>query len=235
MNADIERQSNRSITVSGTAEEAGLVITWDSFRVDFTHTYEREGKTFTSTIEHFFISKQLSSRVTEAGVLHHPDNTSDHEPVYCVLDSITLPSSSIQVAAPQPRPSWKQASKDEKDMYRFLLDRKLEAIMVPTQISECKDLKCRNPEHIEAVDWFSTELLDAVQSAGEETLPCPRDGSQEKRKPTPDFKENVKPFKDKAYFWHQVWKSAGCPLNTELHKLMEKTINQYHMEFIKVY
>ena len=118
-------------------------------------------------------------------------------------------------------------------MYRYLLDRKLEAIVVPTQISECKDLKCKNPEQIEAVDRFSTELLDAVQSAGKEALPCPRAGSPENMKPTPGFKENVKPFKDKAYFWHQVWKSAGCPLNTELHKIMKKTRNNYHVEFKK--
>ena len=206
-------------------------MTWDSFQVDFTHTYEREGKTFTSTIDHFFISEQLSARVTDTGVLHHPDNTSDHEPVFCVINSIILTSSSIQVTTPKPRPSWRKASKDEKEMYRFLLDRKLEAIVVPTQIAECKDIKCKDPEHIEAVIWFSSELLDAVQRAGKETLPCPRAGSSDTRKPTPGFKEHVKPFKDKAYLWNHVWKSAGCPLNTELHKLMKKTRNVYHVEF----
>ena len=104
-NADLERRSNHAITVSETVEEAGLVVIWDSFQVDFTHTYEREGKTFTSTIDHIFISKQLSARVTDAGVLHNPDNTSDHEPVFCVIDSIILTSSSIQLATPKPRPS----------------------------------------------------------------------------------------------------------------------------------
>ena len=57
-------------------------------------------------------------------------------------------------------------------MYQYMLDRKLEAIMVPTQISECKDPHCKNEEHLEAVDWFCTEVVEAVQMAGEETLPC---------------------------------------------------------------
>ena len=203
--------------------------------VDFTHTYEREGNTLILTLDHFCISEQLSARVLDAGVIHHPDNNSDHEPVYCVLQSITLSLSSSQPVASKARPSWKNASNEEKEIYKFVLERKLEAIMIPTEISECKNLHCKIEQHIEAVDWFSSEVLEAVQLAGEQTLPCPKTGSSEthKNRLTPGFSENVKPFKEKAYFWHQIWKSAGSPINTKLHRIMKRSRNVYHVEFKK--
>ena len=88
---------------------------------------------------------------------------------------------------------------------------KLGAVMIPSQLSECKDLHCKKEEHIEAVDWFAAEIMEAIQLAGEETLPFPGDGSEGKKKfhkVTPGFSESVKPFKETSFFWHQVWKSA---------------------------
>ena len=138
-------------------------------------------------------------------------------------------------AAPrQPRPSWQRASNQEKEKYNYLLDINLSKVMVPVQVSECRDLHCKSAEHLEAIDWFTAQVLEAVQTAAETALPCPRaGGGTEKRRPMPGFNDRVKPFKDTAYFWHQVWKSANCPLNTHLHNIMKKTRNRYHMEFKK--
>ena len=79
-------------------------------------------------------------------------------------------------------------------------------------------------------------MLEAVQLAGEETLPCPKAGSSEpqnKNRPTPGFSENMKPFKEKTYFWHQIWQSAGSPIITEIHRIMKRSRNFYHVEFKK--
>ena len=43
----------------------------------------------------------------------------------------------------------------------------------------------------------------------------------------------MKPYKEDAYFWHSIWKSAGRPINTQLHNIMKRTRNRYHMEFKK--
>ena len=236
INSDFKRNTKHTRTVREAVEDSNLLVTWDKFSVDFTCSLEREGATFSSILDHFFMSEQLAINVTDAGVLHHHDNSSDHEPIYCVFKSITLGSTSSQAAAPKPKPSWKKASSEEKEKYEYSLNRRMAAIMVPTQISECKDLHCREKEHLEAVDWFTAEVLEAVQEAGEETLPYPRAGGPEDkstRKVTPGFNEHVKPFKEKAYFWHQVWKSAGCPQNTELHRIMKRTKNIYHVEYKK--
>ena len=106
--------------------------------------------------------------------------------------------------------------------------------MIPAQISNCHDPHCKIEEHQEAIDWYSAQVLEAVQRAGEESLPFPKAGSSRKgKKITPGFDTKVKPFKEDAYFWHSVWKSAGRPLNTQLHSIMKTTRNRYHREMKK--
>ena len=73
--------------------------------------------------------------------------------------------------------------------------------MTPTQLSNCQDPHCKDEEHLEAIDWFTAETLDAVQRAGESTLPFPKAGKSG-MKGTPGFNERVKPFKETAYFCH---------------------------------
>ena len=101
--------------------------------------------------------------------------------------------------------------------------------MIPTQVSDCHDVLCRNPVHRDAIEWFSIEVLKAIQDAAEETLPVSSINGN-KIKNTPGFNDNVKKFKDEAFFWHSIWKSAGRPINTELHNIMKRTRNVYHRE-----
>ena len=65
--------------------------------------------------------------------------------------------SSSQPVASKTRSFWKNASYEE--IYKFLLDIKLEDIIIPTEVSECKNLYSKIEQHIEAVDWFSNEVL----------------------------------------------------------------------------
>ena len=43
----------------------------------------------------------------------------------------------------------------------------------------------------------------------------------------------LRPFRERALFWCQVWKSAGRPLNTVLHNIMKRSRNIYHYEYRK--
>ena len=44
---------------------------------------------------------------------------------------------------------------------------------------------------------------------------------------------DIEPSRRDAQFWHSVWISAGRPINTELHKLMKRTRNIYHLQIRK--
>ena len=106
--------------------------------------------------------------------------------------------------------------------------------MVPPSLTTCRDVKCRDPAHIEELDNFTLDLLETMQEVAEESLPMPGSGSGAKeQKVVPGWREAVKPFRDEAYFWHQVWLSYGRPLNTDIHTMMKKTRNKYHYEYKK--
>ena len=228
INTDYSRSTPHCTIVKQSVEEMDMKTFWDRFEVDFNCTYQREETTYISTLDHFLLSESIFQTVLDARPIHHPEDTSDHEPIYCVIKSITLARSTSQPSTYRPRPSWRMAGQDEKEQYRFMLDTELGAIMIPTQLSECQDTHCMNKEHLEAVDWFAAETMEAVQRAGEMTLPFPKAGKSEK-KVTPGFKEKVSPFKENAYFWHSGWKSAGRPLNNQVHIIMKKTRNRYHL------
>ena len=190
INADFTRDTAHSRTVKESIEEMNLLTAWDRFNVDFTCTYVREGVTFLSTLDHFHLSENISKNVLDAGVIHHPDNASDHEPIYGMLKSIQIVKTCSQSSPFQPKPSWRMASQEEKERYKYQLDINLQHIAIPTQVSECNDPHCKEEEHLEAIDWFSAETLEAVQRAGWSALPCPKAGkSREGKKATPGFTE----------------------------------------------
>ena len=79
--------------------------------------------------------------MTDAGVLHVPDNKSDHSPVYCVIDREVLQPANQAVSAPhKPCPSWKKASVDQKEDYKNLLDNKLGQLVIPVSSIQCQDV-----------------------------------------------------------------------------------------------
>ena len=129
-----------SRTVQDSVSSINLTPVWQNFVIDFTCTYESEGVTYVSLLDHFFVSEVLLQSVSEAGVLHHPDNSSDHEPIYCVLESLALSQSVTEKAPYKPKPSWRMASKEQKEQYKYLLDTRLSSIIVPTQVTECVDV-----------------------------------------------------------------------------------------------
>ena len=84
------------------------------------------------------------------------------------------------------------------------------------------------------MDNYTLAVLETVQMVAEVNLPTPVAKGTARRKPAiPGWTSEVKPFKDSAFFWHQIWQSCGCPVNTEVHKIMKKTRNLYHFQFRK--
>ena len=73
-----------------------------------------------------------------------------------------------------------------------------------------------------------------MQYAAEVTLPISKVKQNKTINcPVPGWKDRVKPLKEAAHFWHQIWVSCGRPLNTEIHKVMKRSRNVYHYEIRK--
>ena len=194
------------------------------------------GRTFTSTLDHFAWSEQLENSVVDAGVLHLPDNKSDHCPIYCTVNMSNIQHDfSEPKTSSKPRPSWKRATAEQKVDYKALLEVRLASLSVPESVLTCKDVHCKDSKHKEDLDQFTLELLETVQTVAEESLPVPTSSGKKSGKEScrPGWSDEVKPYRDNAYFWHQIWDSLGRPINTQVHNVMKRTRNIYHYHYKK--
>ena len=95
-------------------------------------------------------------------------------------------------------------------------------------------MKCKDEAHKDALDDLAKDILGAVEKSAFETLPLMENkNSQRKNTIIPGWKEEVKPHRDTAVFWHQIWVSCGKPINCEVHNVMKRTRNIYHYHLRK--
>ena len=163
---------------------------------------------------------------------------SDHSPVYCSvdLDAISAEVAGRNETSSNDKPSWKLASQEQKQNFPLVLQRNLLEVSIPEEVKHCRNVKCDDLGHCEKSDEFMFNLMECIEKSAAETLPTPpppKTTNPSAKKPIPGWSHLVKPFRDKAHFWHQVWISAGKPLNTQLHNVMKKTRNVYHFQFRK--
>ena len=83
------------------------------------------------------------------------------------------------------------------------------------------------------IDNYLTNILDSIDSAAIETIPVNGNKNSKRKKTLSMWNEIVCPFKENAQFWHAIWQSAGRAINTELHKNMKRTGNNYHYQVRK--
>ena len=235
MNSDFRRNSGQVALVGEAVTELNFLRIWDKFQIDFTCVHNvNDGNVVTSTIDHFFCSSEIGNTILDAGVIHSPDNRSDHSPVYCVLSSLNIKLDLSDQSQQSSKPSWKSSSVEQKEQYRNQLENKLNNITVPSCVLQCRDVKCSSMDHCDAVDKLAIDVLETVQHTAEESLSFPSsNGGSREHKPVAGWNESVKPFRDTAYFWHQIWLSCGKPINNDVHRIMKRTKNIYHYQFRK--
>ena len=67
LNADFGRRTKFVRIVEDFLSKRNVRKSWDHFPVDFTHVTEREGKTFTSVLDHFLWNEGFHQNVLDAG------------------------------------------------------------------------------------------------------------------------------------------------------------------------
>ena len=212
-------------------ENHGRMSSWDKFGADFSHVHELNGVSHLSLIDHFFWNVSINDQISECGVLHLVENSSDHCPIYCKLNVDLIPKINVKAAHPSnPKPSWKRASNDEKELFTNVLKADLESIDILDNL--CDDVHCRKPEHLEAADEYLDKIVSAMENACETALPkaTTKTGlKNDKSKKVAGWNDEVKKHQDDAQFWFAIWNSAGRPINCELHRIMKRTRNIFHL------
>ena len=105
LNADFSRNSKFTSLIDDFVNEKSFTRSWDQFHVDFTHTHELDGKTFTSIIDQFHWNGRVNNNVTEAGALYLPQNTSDHCPICCIINIDGLQADTVPPTKRSSKPN----------------------------------------------------------------------------------------------------------------------------------
>jgi hypothetical protein len=163
INADFVRKTGHVKCVENFVNEYQLIKAWDNFHVDFTHFQDNGDVTHTSTVDQIFWNEAVD-KVIDAGVIHIPENLSDHCPVYCVVDIGTIPLCDNPGPRPTPpKPNWKRATPDQKLLFKTELENALSVINFPEMLSNCQDVHCDDPSHSEKADDLIIQVLQCVE------------------------------------------------------------------------
>ena len=232
INADFRRKTSFTKLIESFMVENGFLSCWEKFPVDFTHAQERDGKSYSSVIDHFMLDGNTADCVADAGVLHLVNNFSDHCPIYCqvpISSFAVLPTKAVNYC---PRPSWSKASEEERTRFITGLKESLCELEFEDSCLNCRNLQCKEKAHHDACDSLLIDVLKKIDELSLEHL-TPKPNQRKKKEQPIAFWSEVIPFKKNAQFWHSIWLSAGRPLNTELHKIMKRTRNVYHLQIRK--
>ena len=113
---------------------------------------------------------------------------------------------------------------------------KLVNVVIPTEVTECSNVKCTRTDHKCIIDLYVEDVLKAINDTAFECLPVSGNtfASKKSNNCIANWSSDVKPFKEKSMFWAAVWASAGKPLNTTLHQIMKRSRNIYHFQVKKL-
>ena len=201
VNADFCRNTKHVWRIGAYLNDTKLVKAWDSFQIDFTHEFENDQTTFTCNIDHFFWNANLNNKVLEAGVLHLPDNLSDHSPIYCKIDyeyAEQEEKTPINSSNRALKLNWESLTQIQKDGINYNIEERMLNIQIPSCIKECRDVHCQNKEHIEAIDSHLYILLGNKNDCARNCLPPT---TRDKYKRIPGWNDEVKPFREQAMFY----------------------------------
>ena len=96
----------------------------------------------------------------------------------------------------------------------------------------CNNIKCKCEQHSEARDKFVLDIMSAAIEASHEAIPLQGGGGPVKAsKAKPGWKDDVKPQRSDAIFWHSVWRSAGRPNTGQLFEQMKYSFGEPEKRF----
>ena len=237
LNCDFARNTNFVQIVNDFVTENNFATAWSRFNCDFTYSQTREVNnrltTYFSTIDHFILPSNELINCVHAAPFHSHTSLSNHVPILLKMkyklsrpDEICEPTSNLRL------PLWKKAKPDQIQQFKNDLDSRLSHINVPDAALCCRDVHCSSDQHRSDIDTVSLDLLSAISDSVMSNIPHSNPGK--KNHNLPGWSSLVQPFKEDADFWDSVWRSAGKPQNTELHRVARFTKNKYHRSVNKV-
>jgi len=171
--------------------------------VDYTYQF---GMSSFHVLDHFIVSGTLFDKAVQSvSVLHEVDNLSDHDPL---LVELAVDFSKVSEAATMgrlfsKRLAWHKATDDHIAHYQAHLHTLLQDVNLPYGALFCRDVTCADPEHLNALNTYVSQLTNACVEASYENIPCTENRASSGH--LPGWNSDVKPLRDKSLFWHHIW------------------------------
>ena len=229
LNTDFNRNTQNTVALVPFIQTESLEKGISFQNSDVHFTYESKINGMKSTIDHFLVSANLLPSVTHYVSIHEGDNLSDHCPISMRLN-LDLENMPVvnQFNNNNIMLDWSRATENDINSYQEKLDEHLLNINVPPDLVGCHDLTCTN--HNDSIEYLFHEIAQACFNASSQHVP---------RKPErqirviPGWNEIVLEYKQKAIFWHNLWKSNGSPRNGVIADIRRRTRSQYHLSIKK--
>jgi len=122
---------------------------------------------------------------------------------------------------------WSSATERDIQNYKCNLNDALLKYDLPVDALYCSDHFC--VEHGNNLQMFHDAIITACLSASK-CIPH----SKSKKSRIPGWTEFVGPYREKAMFWHKLWKENSCPRSGYISNIRRLTRAQYHNVLKKV-
>ena len=191
------------------------------------YSYESKINGLRSHLDHFIVSENICDLVTNVSVRHDGDNLSDHSPVIAEIDCQVTHASSARKPHDYQKYKWKSLSESDRNLYHEKLNALLMGCSVPEELLTCKNLQCI--DHYYEIQVLHDNIINCCLQASEHISASNNTyENSHRKKVVPGWNEYVAPYRDKALFWHHIWKENGSPRSGLLANIRNKSRLKYH-------
>ena len=223
MNLDLNRGNAHDIYFKDFMERYDLINTFNLPNADVGYTYydiENGGR---SCIDHLNVHRSLCGVVKAVSRCDLALNPSKHLPVLVDLDisyDTEVRVNREESQAPLPI-SWCKVNDKHIMDYHQRQNSYLKNIK-QYEILKCRDTLCKSQNHQKEIDDMCADLIDCCLKSD-----CAFPRIQKKKVRRPRWTEEVKPYRDDALWWHNLWIHNGRPSNGIIFDNMKESKRQY--------
>ena len=214
-NADFSRQSAFTHHLSTLMTSLDL-IACDLHSSTITYTYERDGGSVRSWIDHVLCNESYSNLINQLHPMNSGINLSDHLPISFTLNVSPVcvgHNSKLKCSPPIEKScNWSNVEQHHNDKYRHLISADLPSLP--------PDLACCCEPDILRLDCYSATFVKCLVDAASFSIP------HHSRPPgctLAGWNHGSKQLKKQANIWYKVWLNAGCPSSGVLQQMKRKT------------
>ena len=188
-------------------------------------TYMRDDGTASSWPDLYLCDLPFACFLSHFRRCEFGSNLSDHFPLLCSLridlSEVCLTSSTSPNASAKTRIAWHAVTPDLAAFYCSVLSSLLPPF--PDSVRDCYDPSCT--KHHAFLDGFCEQLSHCLYDSALASFPNVQTFSS-----VPGWNNSARLLKEKANFWHAVWRKAGYPSAGVLHQLKRTAKSRYKYE-----